>query len=230
VSLRHHDRDQHVTAVWLAAQVKQATAMIQEREREIIVRLSQLAEYRDSETRHHMLRVAEYCRAIARGAGLGKDFEETMLAAAPMHDIGKIVTPDYLVYKTSKLTQLGIDLMKLHTTVGHQILSGSSSTLLQAAADIALTHHERYDGGGYPNGVVGPDIPIGGRVCALADAFDAMTSDRPYRPALTVVDAISEIERSSKSHFDPTLVTAFKAELQSILEAKERLRDDQREP
>jgi response regulator RpfG family c-di-GMP phosphodiesterase len=227
VSLRNYDQDQHVAADWLAAQVNQGTAMIREREREIIVRLSHLAEYRDSESRYHMLRVAEYCRAIARGADLRKDFEETMLAAAPMHDIGKIVTPDYLIYKTEKLTQPEIDLMKLHTTVGHEILSGSSSTLLQAAADIALTHHERYDGSGYPRGLVGPAIPLAGRICALADAFDAMTSERPYRPALSVVDAISEIDRCSNSHFDPTLVAAFKAELQSVVEAKERLRDDQ---
>lgn len=226
VSLRAYDREQSLTADWLAGQVGRATSMIREREREIILRLSNLAEYRNPESTQHILRVARFCETIARGAGLGSDFAETLLLAAPMHDIGNIAIPDYLFQKRGKLTGPEVELVKQHTTIGYEILSGSTAPLLQIAAEIALTHHEKYDGSGYPRGLAGPAIPLSGRVCALADAFDAMTAERPYRPALDASAALSEIERCSGRHFDPTLVGAFKADFSSILEIKGRLADE----
>ena len=226
LSLRVYDHEQTVTANWLASQVQRATSMIREREHEIILRLSHLAEYRDPESTSHILRVAEYCEAIARGAGLGKDFEETMRIAAPMHDIGKIAIPDYLFQKRSKLTMAEVELMKQHTTIGYEILAGSTSPLLQVAADIAVSHHEKYDGSGYPHARAGTAIPLGGRVCAVADAFDAMTSERAYRSTLSAGAVLSELERCSGSHFDPALVVAFKSEFQSIQETLKRRPDD----
>ena len=226
VALRAFNREQSVTADWLAGQVSRATSMIREREREIILRLSHLAEYRNAETTQHIVRVAQICEAIARGAGLGSDVAETLLLAAPMHDIGKVAIPDYLFQKRGKLTGPEVELMKQHTTIGYEILSGSTAPLLQAAAEIALTHHEKYDGSGYPRGLKGTNIPLSGRICALADAFDAMTMNRPYKPAADVEASVLEIERCSGRHFDPMLVGAFKAEFPSIREIKRRLVDE----
>lgn len=222
VSLRSHDRDQAVTADWLAEQVNRATSLVREREREAILRLTRLAEYRDAEAVQHIVRVAHFCRAIAYGAGLGKDFEDMVFDAAPMHDIGKIAIPDYIALKPGKLTSAEFELMKQHTVIGHEILRGSSSPLLNAAAEVALTHHEKYDGSGYPHGLKGADIPLAGRVCALADSFDVMTSDRPYKAARSVEQALAEINRCGGAHFDPALVKAFTAVLPDVVEIKSR--------
>ena len=126
--------------------------------------------------------------------------------AAPMHDVGKVATPDEILRKQGPLTPEELEEMQRHTTIGHQILSGSDSVLLQMAAEVALTHHERWDGSGYPNGLKGTEIPIEGRIVAVADAFDAMLSDRSYRPALTVAEAMKTIAAESGTHFDPEIV------------------------
>lgn len=227
VSLRAYATEQTITADWLAGQVSRATSLIREREREIIVRLSHLAEYSDPESTRHIARMAHYCEAIARGTGLGKDLEDTMLVAAPMHDIGKIAVPDYLIQRRTKLSLAEVEFMKQHTTIGYEILSGSSSPLVQAAAEIALSHHERYDGSGYPRGLAGSAIPLTGRVCALADAFDAMTTERAYKPALSATAALSVIERCSAYQFDPALVGVFKAQFRSIADVQQRFASDQ---
>jgi response regulator RpfG family c-di-GMP phosphodiesterase len=204
-------------ALWLAEEVKRATAEIVVRERETIMRLARTAEYRDAGTGLHIVRMANYSKAIGAAAGLSESEQELLLLAAPMHDIGKVAIPDSILLKPGPLDPAEIAIMQKHTTIGHAILSGSTATLLQKAAEIALSHHEKFDGTGYPHGLKGPDIPTSGRICAISDVFDALTSDRPYKEAWPVDAAIAEITRGTGQHFDPVLVKAFRSALPEIL-------------
>lgn len=194
---------------WLEAEIHQATAAIASRERETILRLSKAAEYRDWETGSHIVRVSLYARVVARRLGLPSADQETLFQAAPMHDVGKIGIPDSILLKPGVLDPDEFDLIKQHTIIGHGILGGSSSGLLQAAAEIALTHHERFDGSGYPNEVAGEAIPLLGRIVAVADTFDALTSRRPYKSAWPPELAWRYLEQNRGTRFDPACVDAF---------------------
>jgi putative two-component system response regulator len=151
---------------------------------------------------------------------------EELLTAAPMHDIGKVAVSDSILLKPGKLTHDEFEIMKRHTTVGYDILKDSPAKLLQTAALIALTHHEKYDGTGYPQGLRGEKIPMVGRITAVSDVFDALTSARPYKEAWPVDKAIAEMHQLSGSHFDPQLITAFDSALERILTIKERYRSE----
>jgi len=213
-------------AGWLAGEVEKPTAQIVARERETIWRLARVAEFRDVATGMHIVRIAQYCGAIAGALGTSEDTRELLLMSAPMHDIGKIAIPDSILLKRGKLSPDEYEIMKQHTVIGHDILKNSASYLLRAAAEIALTHHERYDGSGYPHGLRAEAIPLVGRICAISDVFDALTSVRPYKEAWPVQAAVDEIVAASGSQFDPALVAAFHSALPEILRLKEEYSDE----
>lgn len=206
----------------LAHEVRVATASIVEREREIVLRLSRAAEFRDLETGSHITRIAHSTVSIARALGRPVDEQEQLFLASPMHDVGKIGIPDQILLKPGRFDDAEFAIMQQHTVIGHRILAGSDSPLLQLAADIALTHHERFDGGGYPHRRAGEDIPLAGRIVAIADVFDALLSLRPYKKAWTVEEALGQIRTGRGGQFDPVCVDAFLEVVPEILETRER--------
>lgn len=159
--------------------------------------------------------------------GCDKDFLDLILPASPMHDVGKIGIPDAILLKPGKLSSAEFTEMKKHTTIGARILSGSSSPLMQMAESIALNHHEKFDGSGYPGGLEGEDIPLEGRIVAITDVFDALTSKRVYKPAYSVEKSVAIMEEEMKGSFDPQVWTAFNAVLDDILEAGRQYADEQ---
>jgi putative two-component system response regulator len=173
---------------------------------ETVERLTRAIEMHDAETGRHVSRMASTAALLGGRLGLGRERVLLLRAAAPMHDVGKVATPDEILRKKGPLTPGEREEMKRHTTIGHRILAGSDSELLQVAAEIALTHHECWDGSGYPQGLKGEEIPLEGRIVSVADAFDAMLSDRSYRPALSVQEAVGTIEGERGTHFDPRVV------------------------
>lgn len=213
------------TADWLAAQVKRATAELIERERKIIYRLARIAEYRDPESALHPVRVSHYARLLALTQNLRPSLIDSIFAGSPLHDVGNVAIPDYILLKQGKLTSLEFETMKQHTIVGYELLKDDASSLLNTAATMALTHHERFDGTGYPKGLKGEDIPLAGRICALADTFDVLTSQRPYKPAFDTNKALAEIMSCRGTQFDPKLVDAFKSVLPEVLRIKEQFAD-----
>jgi putative two-component system response regulator len=187
---------------------------------QIIQCLGRAAEYRDNETGLHVIRMSHYSRILALAAGLGRAYAEELFNAAPMHDIGKIGTPDAVLLKPGKLDDAEWSLMRQHVLMGAEILGEHDSPLLQMARTIALCHHEKYDGSGYPNGIAGEAIPIAARIVAIADVFDALTSVRPYKKEWPVEEAIALLQREKGQHFDPALVDLFVAQLPAVLEIK----------
>ena len=212
-------------AEWLAEEVRKATSEIVKRERETVIRLSKAAEYRDPETGAHIQRMAHYSELIARGLGLSVADQELLLEAAPMHDIGKVGIADHILLKPGRLTPEEFELMKSHAIYGYEILQGSSSKVLQAGADIARAHHEKFDGSGYPHGLQGQQIPIFSRIVAVADVFDALTSERPYKKAWPLEQASEYIKANAGTHFDPTCVAAFFEHWDGVLEVRQRFAD-----
>jgi response regulator RpfG family c-di-GMP phosphodiesterase len=212
-------------AILLAEEVRLATATIVKQEHETIFCLAKAAEYRDPETGAHIIRMAHFARHIARIMGLTPEQQDLLLEAAPMHDVGKVGTPDAILLKPGKLTLEEFDVMKQHTVIGHKVLSTSHSPRLQVAAEIALTHHEKFDGSGYPRGLAGDAIPLFGRIAAVADVFDALTSVRPYKKAWAVEPALQSIKEGSGTHFDPACVAAFFLEFDEILAIKDKFAD-----
>ena len=223
-SSRRHLADH---ADWLREEVDRATRALREREIETIVRLTRAAEFRDSVTGMHVVRVGEMCAALARTIGAAEEECETLRLAAPMHDIGKVATPDHILLKPGPLTPEEFEIMKEHTIAGHSILAGSTSPMLRRAAEIALTHHERWDGSGYPNRLRGTEIPLSGRLCSIVDVFDALTSVRPYKHAWPLEDAMRELDAKSGSQFDPGVVAVFHDSLDEIVDIRNRFRDEQ---
>jgi putative two-component system response regulator len=213
-------------AEWLAAEVRKATTEIVQRERETVVRLSKAAEYRDPETGAHILRMAHYSELIARGMGLSVEDQELLLEAAPMHDIGKVGIADNILLKPGRLTPDEFEIMKQHASFGYDILQGSSSKVLQAGAEIARAHHEKYDGSGYPNGLKGEEIPIFSRIVAVADVFDALTSERPYKKAWSLERAAEHIRANIGTHFDPQCVDTFFDHWDDVLAIRQRFQDE----
>ncbi|MBH0239848.1 HD-GYP domain-containing protein [Methylobrevis albus] len=203
-------------AAWLADEVTKATAEMAQLEEEIILRLSRAAEYRDTDTGEHVLRMARICREIVMELGYPADFCRDLYLAAPMHDVGKIAVPDAILRKVGTLTPEERALMQTHTTIGADILAHSDSRLIRLAHELALTHHERWDGGGYPSGLVGEEIPISGRIAAVADVFDALVSPRPYKAAWSIATAAAFIHDHAGTQFDPRIVAAFEARLPAI--------------
>jgi putative two-component system response regulator len=213
-------------AEWLAEEVRNATAKLVEKERETIFCLSRAAEYRDPETGWHIQRMAHYSMHIARNLGLPREQQELLLEAAPMHDIGKVGIPDYILLKPGKLTAEEITIMRQHAMIGYEILNASRSSLLKVAAEIAHTHHEKFDGSGYPRGLKGEEIPLFGRIVAVADVFDALTSGRPYKNPWSVDEACQMLRGASGKHFDPDCLAAFFTDFEQILAIRERYVDD----
>ncbi|MBV8679733.1 MAG: response regulator [Aquitalea sp.] len=213
-------------AAWLLEEVKQATAEIRAREKEAILRLSRAAEYRDPETGAHLLRMSAYTRLIARQVGLPLQEQEMLQEAAPMHDIGKVGIPDAILLKPGKLTAEEMAVMRQHPSFGHEILTGSVSPLLQCAAVVALSHHEKYDGSGYPQGLAGQDIPLWGRIVAIADVFDALTSARPYKKAWPLDKAREFLISQKNHHFDPECVDALLAVWPEVITIRQQYADE----
>jgi putative two-component system response regulator len=204
----------------LIAAQRQAIADLRASRQETVERLVRAIEMHDTETGHHVHRMASVAALLGEKLGLGERRVGLLRTAAPMHDVGKIATPDGVLRKQGKLTADERTRMEAHTTVGHEILAGSESELLKMAAEIALTHHEWFDGSGYPQGLCGEQIPIDGRVVAVADVFDALLSDRPYREAMSVEEATELISSESGTHFDPAVVDALIDNLDEALELR----------
>jgi putative two-component system response regulator len=193
----------------LVEAISGSTQELEDTRIEMIERLAVAAEYRDDDTSHHTARVGEISEKLARALGLDDDAAQLMSRAAALHDVGKIGIPDALLFKSAPLTSREMDIMRTHTTIGAHILGGSADRLLQLAEVIAMSHHERWDGCGYPHGLKGEEIPLTGRIVAVADAFDALTNDRPYRPARPLNEALAVIEENRGTQFDSTVVDAL---------------------
>lgn len=225
LALRSHQSKLADKANWLAHEVQKATKDIREREEELIHRLSKAAEYRDPETGGHIKRMSWYSRHIAAQMGFSSIQQELILQAAPMHDIGKVGIPDAILLKPGRLDSTEYELMKEHAKIGYEILSGSASKLMQMGAEIALSHHERYDGTGYPYGTKGEDISIYGRIIAVADVFDALTSVRTYKKAWSIEDAVDFLKENTGKQFDPACIDAFFKDWDNILNIRLRFND-----
>jgi putative two-component system response regulator len=201
----------------LEEQVRQRTRELEDSRLEIIKRLGRAAEYKDNETGNHILRMSHFAQMLAKAAGLSQEQTDNMLLAAPMHDIGKIGIPDSILLKPGKLEPDEWAIMQTHVTIGADLLAGTDIPLLEMARNIALNHHEKWDGSGYPRGLAGTDIPIEGRICAICDVFDALTSERPYKKAWPVEEAVAFLHQQKGQHFDPHLVELFEAILDEVL-------------
>jgi len=202
--------------------VKARTRELEETRLEVIQRLGLAAECRDNETGLHILRMSEYCMALARASGFAPAAADRLRHASPMHDIGKIGIPDRILMKPGKLNREEWKIMQTHTTIGARILSGHHSDLMESARVIALQHHEKWNGGGYPHGLKQEEISPMARITAICDVFDALTSKRPYKAPWRVEQAVAEIDRQSAAHFDPVLVVNFHRALPEILQIKAR--------
>ena len=202
--------------------VKERTKELDQTRLQIIQRLGRAAEYKDNETGMHVIRMSHYSKILALASGMSEDEAELLLNAAPMHDIGKIGIPDRILLKPGKLDAEEWEMMKKHPQMGAEILGSHNSVLLNLARDIALTHHEKWDGSGYPNGLKGTEIPLYSRIVAIADTFDALTTVRPYKQAWLVGDAIELLKKESGAHFDPELVDTFLSIIPQVLEIKDK--------
>jgi putative two-component system response regulator len=205
--------------------VEERTAQLQQTRLEVIRRLGRAAEYKDNETGTHVIRMSWFCRFIAEALGMPDDWCELLYNAAPMHDIGKIGIPDRVLLKPGKLDAEEWEIMKRHAEYGAKIIGDHESPLLATAREIALYHHEKWDGSGYPHGLKGEDIPLTARIVAVADVFDALTSERPYKKAWSEEDAVALLEREAGKHFDPKLVPLMIDSLPRVREVQQSYRD-----
>lgn len=226
LAMRANQKRLEDRAGWLAEEVLKATDEIVRRERETILRLSKAAEFRDPETGDHIQRMAHYAWMIAVRLGLPLEQQRLILEAAPMHDVGKVGIPDHILLKPGKLDEAEFNIMRQHPVMGHQILADSASPLLQMAAVIALSHHEKFDGSGYPLGLRGEAIPLVGRIVAVADVFDALTSARPYKQAWEMERAVDFMRAQRGAHFDPRCVDVFLERLDEIRAVRKRFAAD----
>jgi len=213
---------ERTTELWGAIQtVERSQQMVSASRSETISRLAIAAECRDEETGSHVIRMSRYCHLLARAAGLPSQQTQMMLEASQLHDIGKIGIPDGVLLKVKAFTPEDRAVMQEHAELGYGILAGSESELLRLAATIARTHHEWFDGTGYPVGLKGTDIPVEGRIAAIADVFDALTTHRVYRRAYPIGVAVEMMKEESGTHFDPELLDLFWCVLPEVLSAKE---------
>jgi putative two-component system response regulator len=193
----------------LENKVRERTHDLEKSQTEMLQRLAQAADFRDDDTGQHTRRVGELCALLAQEIGLDEDFVTLIRQAAPLHDVGKIGIADAILLKPGRLTPEEFAVMKTHAAIGAAILKDGQSALVQVAELLALHHHERWDGSGYPQGLKGEEISIEGRILAVVDVFDALTHERPYKKAWSVQDALAEIERGAGHHFDPLVVETF---------------------
>jgi len=209
LALNNARRIEQDRSAWLAREVAAATATIEAREREIVIRLARAAEYRDTDTGDHVARVSSLVRTIAESLGCDPGWCRMIELASTMHDIGKVSVPDAVLLKPGPLSPDEYELIRRHCQHGYSILEGSSSDVVQLAAEIAISHHEHWDGRGYPHGLRGDEIPLSGRIVAVADVFDALTSDRPYKRGWSKSEAVDYIKDKAGTQFDPLCVSAF---------------------
>jgi two-component system, response regulator RpfG len=200
--------------------VEDATREVKEREKETLLRLARAGEFRDEETGYHLIRMSRYSRLIANALGIERDEAETIELAAPLHDIGKIGIPDQILLKPGSLEDAEWHVMRRHPLIGHEILKGSASKYVRMGALVALGHHEKYDGSGYPNGLVGDHVPLCARIVAVADVYDALTSVRPYKLAWPSEQAFEYVLSQAGRHFDPRMVEAFVGVKKEVLEVQ----------
>ncbi|KOO16204.1 chemotaxis protein CheY [Vibrio xuii] len=210
----------------LANQVRERTAQLESSRLEVIQRLGRAAEYKDNETGMHVIRMSHYSKILAQQLDVSERWIELVFQASPMHDIGKIGIPDAVLRKPGKLDKDEWEVMQTHVQIGADIIDNGDSLLLQMAQEIALYHHEKWDGSGYPHGLKGEEIPLSARIVAIADVFDALTSERPYKKAWPTEKAVSLLEEEAGSHFDPNLVPIFINQLDQLLEIKESFKDE----
>lgn len=214
----HRDRLEHL--------VRARTAELSQSRSETIRRLAVAAERRDPETGNHLERMSAYSAVLARRAGLTAEHCERIRLASPMHDIGKIGIPDEILNHDGPFDEAQRQAMRRHTVIGHEILDGSSSVLLQMGAAIARSHHEWWNGSGYPDGLVGEDIPLEGRIVAIADVFDALLSARRYKPAFTVERTVAMLAEQRAAQFDPRLLDLFLDDVDELLFIRDAFTDD----
>jgi two-component system response regulator RpfG len=210
---------------FLEQRISDATKQIRAREHETLFRLAKAGEYRDAETGNHIVRMAKYSRLIGEGLGLEEERCDLIEVAAPMHDIGKIGIPDHILQKPGKLTLDELRIMKTHPLIGFQILQNSPSKYLSMGAEIALSHHERYDGSGYPHGAQKDEIPLEARIVAVADVFDALTSRRPYKISWSNEAGLAYLTTNRGKHFDPDCVDAFTAQFSKACLVQQQIQD-----
>src|SRR5215468_6126552 len=225
LELRRHKIVLSDQARVLQYQVDKSIAEIHERELETLSKLAKAGEFRDRTTGNHLLRMARYSHLIGNNLGLAPEAVHVLQVSAPMHDIGKIGIPDAILLKKGPLTAEEDAIMKTHPRIGYDILKGSPSKYLSMGALIALGHHEKFDGSGYPNGLHGEDIPIVARIVAVADVFDALVSKRPYKHAWSVEEGLAYLESQKGKHFDPRCVEAFMAGEEKVREIQREYKD-----
>lgn len=211
----------------LSSQVKEKTREINLGKLETLSILGRAAEFKDNETGMHVMRMSHYCEILAKASGMTDEDAETLRDAAPMHDIGKIGIPDSVLLKPGKLDAEEWTIMQKHVEYGVEILgTQSDSKLMKMAIQVAKYHHEKWDGSGYPNRIAGEDIPLVGRIAAVADVFDALTAERPYKKAWSVDEALSLFEEQKGKHFDPRIVELLFENLPQILAVKDKFKDE----
>ncbi len=214
----------------LEEKVRERTRELEETRLEVVHRLGRAAEYRDNETSMHIHRMSNYCARIGKELGVSEKECKLLLLASPMHDIGKIGIPDGILLKSGPLTDEEWQIMKAHPAIGGDILAGGKSLLIKMAEIIARTHHEKWDGSGYPIGLKHDQIPLVGRIAAICDVFDALTSKRPYKKAFPLEKSMQYIEEQSGKHFDPALVEIFIKVLPDLLEIKKKFSEKKETP
>lgn len=231
LTLENREYQQHLEEMVAqkTAELQKALGKIRQASLDTIHRLARAAEFKDEDTGTHVKRMSHYCAAVARKMGLNDREVDNILYAAPMHDVGKIGIPDSILLKPGPLDKDEWEIMKKHTTIGAGILAGSDAEFIKLAEVIAMTHHEKWDGSGYPEGLKGSKIPLEGRISAIADVFDAVTSKRPYKPPFPVEKALGIIREGKGTHFDPDVVEAFFDVKDEILKIKEGYSSEQKE-
>ena len=209
----------------LDQKVKTRTQELEDSRIEMIRRLGQASEYRDNETGMHIIRMSMACAKLARALGLGEEFAQNILETSPLHDLGKIGIPDDILLKPGKLDEDEWQIMQSHTTIGYELLKNSDSEIMELAQSIALNHHEKWDGSGYPNGLKGQEIPIEARIASICDVFDALTSDRPYKKAWPLDDVIDYLKSNSGIQFDPEITEVFLQIIPEIVTLRTQYQD-----
>jgi two-component system response regulator RpfG len=218
LSLRRHHESIKTRASLLERQLLSRMREVEEREREILMRLARATEHRDNATGAHLERMARYSGLIAEALGLPDDDVRMIELSAPLHDIGKIGIPDAILLKPGRLSPTEYEVMRQHPTLGYHILKDSSSRFVQTGAAIAHSHHERWDGSGYPQGLKGEVIPLAARIVAIADVLDALSTPRPYKQAWSLNDTFAYLEKHAGTHFDPSAVAALMMNTRGVLE------------
>ena len=221
----NHQKELEAEVAKRTEQLRQAFEKIKVASLDTIYRLSRAAEYKDEDTGAHIQRMSNYAATVAHKVGLNEEAKDAILYAAPMHDVGKIGIPDQILLKPGRLDPDEWEIMKQHSILGAQILEGSDAESIKLAEVVALTHHEKWDGSGYPKGLKGSEIPLAGRITAIADVFDALTSKRPYKEPFPLEKAFIIIKEGRGSYFDPLVVDAFFAVEDEILSIKEKYKD-----